>query len=210
MSATFGVIAAEEVSHMASELARYGLQLPAFSKIGGILASELSGDEASGRGGLPPGALRRSPRPLTHWQGVRPPPTGQAWPLRASGAESRLADLVPCPLPVHAAVLAINEAVERGVAEDTLAALQNPSALLGDVHGPLAAIYQELLAQAKREKAANAGSRVRRRLGVHGRESWRPGSPGETEMPRDAALPVSGLRRRSQEPAVSYEKWGVT
>ncbi|XP_015453832.1 ras GTPase-activating-like protein IQGAP3 [Pteropus alecto] len=98
---------AEEVSHMASELARYGLQLPAFSKIGGILASELSGDEAA----------------------------------------------------VHAAVLAINEAVERGVAEDTLAALQNPSALLGNVRGPLAAIYQELLAQAKREKAASTGSR---------------------------------------------------
>lgn len=107
-------------------------------------------------------------------------------------------------------MLAINEAVERGVAADTLAALQNPSALLGDVRGPLAAIYQELLAQAKREKAANAGSRVRRRLGVHGQESWRPGSPGETEMPQDAALPVSGLRRRSQEPAVSYEKLGVT
>lgn len=71
--ATCGVIAAEEVSHMASELGRYGLQLPAFSKIGGILASELSGDEAAGRGRLHPGALRWSPRPLTHWQGVRPP-----------------------------------------------------------------------------------------------------------------------------------------
>ncbi|XP_045371865.1 ras GTPase-activating-like protein IQGAP3 isoform X1 [Camelus bactrianus] len=95
---------AEELSNMASELAKYGLQLPAFSKIGGILANELSVDEAA----------------------------------------------------VHAAVLAINEAVERGVVKDTLAALQNPNAMLGNLREPLAAIYQELLAQAKMEKAANA------------------------------------------------------
>uniref|UniRef100_A0A8C4MMZ8 IQ motif containing GTPase activating protein 3 n=1 Tax=Equus asinus asinus TaxID=83772 RepID=A0A8C4MMZ8_EQUAS len=105
---------AEELSNMASELAKYGLQLPAFSKIGGILANELSVDEAA----------------------------------------------------VHAAVLAINEAVERGVVEDTLAALQNPSALLENLREPLAAIYQELLAQAKMEKAANARNRVRRSPGV--------------------------------------------
>uniref|UniRef100_A0A8C6BK76 IQ motif containing GTPase activating protein 3 n=1 Tax=Monodon monoceros TaxID=40151 RepID=A0A8C6BK76_MONMO len=98
---------AEELSNMASELAKYGLQLPAFSKIGGILANELSVDEAA----------------------------------------------------VHAAVLAINEAVEQGVVKDTLAALQNPSALLGNLREPLAAIYQELLAQAKMEKAANARNR---------------------------------------------------
>ncbi|KAM5256188.1 ras GTPase-activating-like protein IQGAP3 [Ctenodactylus gundi] len=94
----------EELSNMASELAKYGLQLPAFSKIGGILASELSVDEAA----------------------------------------------------VHAAVLAINEAVERGVAKDTFAALQNPNALLWNLQEPLAAIYQELLGLAKMEKAANA------------------------------------------------------
>ncbi|XP_049490744.1 ras GTPase-activating-like protein IQGAP3 [Panthera uncia] len=104
---------AEELSNMASELAKYGLQLPAFSKIGGILANELSVDEAS----------------------------------------------------VHAAVLAINEAVERGVVEDTLAALRNPSALLENLREPLAAIYQELLAQAKAEKTASAQTR-------DGGESW--------------------------------------
>ncbi|KAM9688363.1 ras GTPase-activating-like protein IQGAP3 [Trichechus inunguis] len=97
----------EELSNMASELAKYCLQLPAFSKIGGILANELSVDEAA----------------------------------------------------VHAAVLAINEAVERGVVEDTLTALQNPSALLENLREPLAAIYQELLAQAKMEKAADARNR---------------------------------------------------
>ncbi|XP_056672219.1 ras GTPase-activating-like protein IQGAP3 [Monodelphis domestica] len=94
----------EELNNMTSELAKYGLQLPAFSKIGGILASELSVDEAS----------------------------------------------------VHAAVLAINEAVERGVVEDTLAALKNPNAMLGNLREPLAAVYQELLAQVKMEKVANS------------------------------------------------------
>nr|XP_042135220.1 ras GTPase-activating-like protein IQGAP3 isoform X2 [Peromyscus maniculatus bairdii] len=95
---------AEELSNIASELAKYGLQLPAFSKIGGILANEFSADEAA----------------------------------------------------VHAAVLAINDAVERGVVEDTLTALKNPNALLGNLREPLAAVYQELLALAKMEKAANA------------------------------------------------------
>ncbi|XP_005356948.1 ras GTPase-activating-like protein IQGAP3 [Microtus ochrogaster] len=95
---------AEELSNIASELAKYGLQLPAFSKIGGILANEFSADEAA----------------------------------------------------VHAAVLAINDAVERGMVEDTLAALKNPNALLENIREPLAAVYQELLALAKVEKAANA------------------------------------------------------
>lgn len=49
IKSTCGFIAAEELSNMASELAKYGLQLPAFSKIGGILANELSVDEAAGR-----------------------------------------------------------------------------------------------------------------------------------------------------------------
>jgi hypothetical protein len=49
-----GVIAAEELGNIASELAKYGLQLPAFSKIGGILANEFSADEAAGRAGLCP------------------------------------------------------------------------------------------------------------------------------------------------------------
>lgn len=35
MKGTCAIIAAEELSNMASELAKYDLQLPAFSKIGG-------------------------------------------------------------------------------------------------------------------------------------------------------------------------------
>lgn len=78
----------------------------------------------------------------------------------------------PCVRPVHAAVLAINEAVERGVVRDTLAALQNPSALLEDLRGPLAALYQELLAQAKMEKAASARNHVREE-GPRGAGGWK-------------------------------------
>lgn len=55
MQSTSVVTAAEELSNIASELAKYGLQLPAFSKIGGILANEFSADEAAGRAGLWPG-----------------------------------------------------------------------------------------------------------------------------------------------------------
>uniref|UniRef100_A0A8C3IPP0 IQ motif containing GTPase activating protein 3 n=1 Tax=Chrysemys picta bellii TaxID=8478 RepID=A0A8C3IPP0_CHRPI len=97
----------EEINNMKRELEKYGLQMPAFSKIGGILASELSVDEAA----------------------------------------------------VHAAVLAINEAVERGVVEQTMAALHNPSAMLLHLRENLAAVYQEMLYQVKMEKAGNARNR---------------------------------------------------
>ncbi|KAM6234220.1 ras GTPase-activating-like protein IQGAP3 [Porphyrio hochstetteri] len=97
----------EEINNMKRELEKYGLQLPAFSKIGGILANQLSVDEAA----------------------------------------------------VHAAVLAINEAVERGVEAQTLAALRNPSAALLDLREALAGAYQEMLHQAKLEKGRNARNR---------------------------------------------------
>lgn len=56
--------------------------------------------------------------------------------------------------------------------EDTLAALQNPCALLENLREPLAVIYQELLAQAKMEKAASARNCVRKNLGMQGLKSW--------------------------------------
>ena len=37
----------EEISNMRKELEKYGIQMPSFSKIGGILANELSVDEAA-------------------------------------------------------------------------------------------------------------------------------------------------------------------
>ncbi|NWW37247.1 IQGA3 protein, partial [Panurus biarmicus] len=98
----------EEINNMKQELEKYGLQLPAFNKIGGILASELSVDEAA----------------------------------------------------VHAAVLAINEAVDRGVVVQTMETLHNPHAMLVGLHEELAGAYQEVLHQAKLEKGSNARNRV--------------------------------------------------
>ncbi|KAM5129461.1 ras GTPase-activating-like protein IQGAP3 [Mantella aurantiaca] len=98
----------EEINNMKCELDKYGIQMPAFSKIGGILANELSVDEAA----------------------------------------------------VHAAVIAINEAVERGVAQDTMGALRNPNAMLVNLQEKLAAVYQELLYQAKSTKLANARNKA--------------------------------------------------
>lgn len=41
------VFSEEEINNMKSELEKYNIQMPAFSKIGGILANELSVDEAA-------------------------------------------------------------------------------------------------------------------------------------------------------------------
>lgn len=42
------VCSEEEINNMKLELDKYGIQIPAFNKIGGILANELSVDEAAG------------------------------------------------------------------------------------------------------------------------------------------------------------------
>uniref|UniRef100_A0A4W6DHS1 IQ motif containing GTPase activating protein 3 n=1 Tax=Lates calcarifer TaxID=8187 RepID=A0A4W6DHS1_LATCA len=83
----------EEINNMKLELDKYGIQMPAFNKIGGILANELSLDEAA----------------------------------------------------VHAAVIAINEAVDRGDVGVTAAALRNPNAMLTDLQEVLTSVYQEML-----------------------------------------------------------------
>uniref|UniRef100_A0A452SCG7 Ras GTPase-activating-like protein IQGAP1 n=1 Tax=Ursus americanus TaxID=9643 RepID=A0A452SCG7_URSAM len=93
----------EEINNMKIELEKYGIQMPAFSKIGGILANELSVDEAA----------------------------------------------------LHAAVIAINEAVDRRIPADTFAALRNPNAMLVNLEEPLASTYQDVLYQAKQEKMTN-------------------------------------------------------
>ncbi|CAJ1061313.1 ras GTPase-activating-like protein IQGAP3 [Xyrichtys novacula] len=97
----------EEINNMKMELDKYGIQMPAFNKIGGILANELSVDEAA----------------------------------------------------VHAAVIAINEAVDRGRVEATAEALRNPNALLTDLQEALMSVYQEMLCQARRRKGELAASR---------------------------------------------------
>ncbi|XP_073670718.1 ras GTPase-activating-like protein IQGAP2 isoform X2 [Paramisgurnus dabryanus] len=94
----------EEIRNMRKDLEKYGIQMPAFSKIGGILANELSVNKAE----------------------------------------------------LHAAVFAINEAVNKGHAESTLVALQNPNALLRNTQKPLAQAYQDTLSKAKRRKEDQA------------------------------------------------------
>uniref|UniRef100_A0A8C1KBI7 IQ motif containing GTPase activating protein 2 n=1 Tax=Cyprinus carpio TaxID=7962 RepID=A0A8C1KBI7_CYPCA len=102
----------EEISNMRKELDKYGIQMPAFSKIGGILANELSVDEAA----------------------------------------------------LHAAVFAINEAIDKGHAESTMVALQNPNALLRNTQKPLAQAYQDTLSKAKRNKEDQASGRAIQQL----------------------------------------------
>ncbi|KAH0628012.1 hypothetical protein JD844_008660 [Phrynosoma platyrhinos] len=94
----------EEISNMRKELEKYGIQMPSFHKIGGILASELSVDEAA----------------------------------------------------LHAAVIAINEAIEKGVADQTIKTLKNPNAMLVNVDDDLAHAYQKELSEAKKRKEENA------------------------------------------------------
>ncbi|XP_050823144.1 ras GTPase-activating-like protein IQGAP1 isoform X1 [Gopherus flavomarginatus] len=98
----------EEISNMRSELEKYGIQMPAFSKIGGILANELSVDEAA----------------------------------------------------LHAAVIAINEAIDRQVPADTLLAMKNSNAMLVNLDELLASIYQDTLYRAKKDKMENAKNRT--------------------------------------------------
>ncbi|XP_076443787.1 ras GTPase-activating-like protein IQGAP1 isoform X2 [Babylonia areolata] len=98
----------EEISAMRSELDKYGIQMPAFSKIGGILANEMSVDDAA----------------------------------------------------LHAAIIAINEAIDQQVAEDTVAALRNPSAMLVNLDPEVAQHYQDQLYSAKQTKAENARNKL--------------------------------------------------
>ncbi|XP_026992809.1 ras GTPase-activating-like protein IQGAP1 [Tachysurus fulvidraco] len=98
----------EEINNMKIELEKYNIQMPAFSKIGGILANELSVDEAA----------------------------------------------------LHAAVIAINEAIDHGDPAGTLAAMRNPNAMLLHLDEKAAQHYQDTLYQAKSEKVANSRKRI--------------------------------------------------
>ncbi|XP_056142537.1 ras GTPase-activating-like protein IQGAP2 isoform X2 [Lampris incognitus] len=97
----------EEISNMRSELDKYGIQMPAFSKIGGILANELSVDEAA----------------------------------------------------LHAAVIVINEAVDKGQASVTMGALMNPNAMLRNTQEQLAQDYQDTLSRSKAHKEDQCSGR---------------------------------------------------
>jgi len=53
---------------------------------------------------------------------------------------------------VHAAVIAINEAVDGGCVQVTAQALRNPNAMLTALQDTLVAVYQEMLRQARLRK----------------------------------------------------------
>ena len=61
---------------------------------------------------------------------------------------------------VHAAVLAINEAVVQGDVGTTALALRNPNAMLERLQGALMAVYQEMLQQARTAKTHSAATGV--------------------------------------------------
>jgi len=98
----------EEISAMRAELEKYGIQMPTFSKIGGILANELSQDDAA----------------------------------------------------LHAAIIAINEAIETRVAADIMTALGNPAANLVGINGKLGEQYMNSLYDAKHTKTENTKNKV--------------------------------------------------
>lgn len=90
----------EEISAMKRELDKYGINMPSFGKIGGILANEMSVDEAA----------------------------------------------------VHAAVLAINDALDTEDHEATFEKLQNPAAMLNELDSDNSIRYFSVLKTKKKEK----------------------------------------------------------
>ena len=68
--------------------------------------------------------------------------------------------MLVCLCTVHAAVIAINDAIDHQVADHTLEALRNPSAHLVDVTTDYAEDYQSALYQAKSTKAVQALAKV--------------------------------------------------
>lgn len=59
-------------------------------------------------------------------------------------------------LPVHAAVLAINEAIDGGDHLITLSKLQNPAAVLNDIESDNSPRYQSSLETSKKDKKGTA------------------------------------------------------
>jgi len=99
----------EQLTIMQTELEKYGIHMPQFNKIGGILANEMSVDEAA----------------------------------------------------LHAAVIAINEALESGDVEETCSKLLNPQAMLEHVNRKNAQQYQKCLFAHKRSKQDAARAKAK-------------------------------------------------
>lgn len=65
---------------------------------------------------------------------------------------------------MHAAVIAINEAIDRGQAPATMAALNNPNAMMRNAQEALAEDYQDKLCQAKIRKLNQSSEKVEKRI----------------------------------------------
>jgi len=65
---------------------------------------------------------------------------------------------------VHAAVIAINEAVDKGQAAVTMVTLLNSNAMLKNVQETLAQDYQDAMSRAKAHKEHQSSGRVRVRV----------------------------------------------
>lgn len=65
---------------------------------------------------------------------------------------------------MHAAVIAINEAIDRGQAPVTMAALNNPNAMMRNTQEALAEDYQDKLSQAKARKLNQSSEKVQKRI----------------------------------------------
>lgn len=65
---------------------------------------------------------------------------------------------------MHAAVIAINEAIDRGKAPATMAALSNPNAMMRNAQEALAEDYQDKLSQTKARKLKQSSEKVQKRI----------------------------------------------
>jgi hypothetical protein len=99
----------EEITTMAKELKKYGLQLPAFSKIGGILANEIPIDEAA----------------------------------------------------LHAAILAINDAIDKKILDLMLTSLKLDDAHLFSVVDDYINFYHQNMYELKVNKSFQARNKVK-------------------------------------------------
>eukprot|EP00117_Sycon_ciliatum_P032454 scpid10084/ scgid25161/ Ras GTPase-activating-like protein IQGAP1; p195 len=140
----------EEITNMQLELEKYGIQMPAFGKIGGILANELSVDEAA----------------------------------------------------VHAAVLAINAAIDQEDAEELSKKLNLPAAGLFKVDAGNAADYLALLKERKDAKIAKSEGKSEEDLDAYEKLL----SQGELQTGVSDANQVVVERIRSQQMAATSDQ----
>uniref|UniRef100_A0A8C2I3D5 IQ motif containing GTPase activating protein 3 n=1 Tax=Cyprinus carpio TaxID=7962 RepID=A0A8C2I3D5_CYPCA len=141
----------EEINNMKLELDKYGIQMPAFSKIGGILANELSVDEAAGKTHAFPLIITSAKHPSNNYMHYNTLKITREIKYKSYACRSVLFYVSLCVCAVQQAVCKINEAVRRGEARQTVRALMNPDAHLPDVYPFAAELYQRELAPLQRQ-----------------------------------------------------------